>query len=156
MLGPRRAVPLGSERREGTREERRRRRCGTARRQALGGVEGALEGSERLVLLACPEQRVMRKECRRRVIRGLRVLFSDEKPVRMERISDEQWMSEGSLLGTMSYLPPHHGPDARQPRDPRPPGLGVTQAACDRTLRGICRAGASATKSPLTRDVESW
>ena len=51
----------------------------------------------------------MRKECRRRGIRGLRVLFSDEKPVRMERISDEQWMSEGSLLGTMSYLPPIMG-----------------------------------------------
>ena len=57
----------------------------------------------------CPLARVMRKECRRRGIRGLRVLFSDEKPVRMERISDEQWMSEGSLLGTMSYLPPIMG-----------------------------------------------
>ena len=66
----------------------------------------------------CPLARVMRKECRRRGIRGLRVrrgirglrvLFSDEKPVRMERISDEQWMSEGPLLGTMSYLPPIMG-----------------------------------------------
>ena len=57
----------------------------------------------------CPLARVMRKECRRRGIRGLRVLFSDEEPVRMERISDEQWMREGSLLGTMSYLPPIMG-----------------------------------------------
>ena len=57
----------------------------------------------------CPLARVMRKECRRRGIRGLQVLFSDEEPVRMEAISDEQWMSEGSLLGTMSYLPPIMG-----------------------------------------------
>ena len=57
----------------------------------------------------CPLARVMRKECRRRGIRGLRVLFSDEEPVRMERISDEQWLREGSLLGTMSYLPPIMG-----------------------------------------------
>ena len=57
----------------------------------------------------CPLARVMRKECRRRGIHGLRVLFSDEEPVRMEAISDEQWMREGSLLGTMSYLPPIMG-----------------------------------------------
>ena len=57
----------------------------------------------------CPLARVMRKECRRRGIRGLRVLFSDEEPVRMEAISDERWMREGSLLGTMSYLPPIMG-----------------------------------------------
>ncbi len=57
----------------------------------------------------CPLARIMRKECRRRGIRGLRVLYSDEEPVRMERISDERWMREGSLLGTMSYLPPIMG-----------------------------------------------
>ena len=57
----------------------------------------------------CPLARIMRKECRRRGIRGLRVLFSDEEPVRMETISDERWMREGSLLGTMSYLPPIMG-----------------------------------------------
>lgn len=57
----------------------------------------------------CPLARVMRKECRRRGIRGLRVLFSDEEPVRMERISDERWMREGPLLGSMSYLPPIMG-----------------------------------------------
>ena len=56
----------------------------------------------------CPLARVMRKECRRG-IRGLRVLFSDEEPVRMEAISDERWMREGPLLGTMSYLPPIMG-----------------------------------------------
>ena len=57
----------------------------------------------------CPLARIMRKECRRRGIHGLRVLFSDEEPVRMEAISDERWMREGSLLGTMSYLPPIMG-----------------------------------------------
>lgn len=57
----------------------------------------------------CPLARVMRKECRRRGIRGLHVLYSDEQPVRMEAISDERWMREGSLLGTMSYLPPIMG-----------------------------------------------
>lgn len=57
----------------------------------------------------CPLARVMRKECRRRGIRGLQVLFSDEEPVRMERISDERWLEEGPLLGTMSYLPPIMG-----------------------------------------------
>ena len=57
----------------------------------------------------CPLARVMRKECRRRGIRGLNVLFSDEEPVRMEAISDERWMHEGPLLGTMSYLPPIMG-----------------------------------------------
>lgn len=57
----------------------------------------------------CPLARIMRKECRRCGIRDLQVLFSDEEPVRMEAISDEQWMREGSLLGTMSYLPPIMG-----------------------------------------------
>ncbi len=67
----------------------------------------------------CPLARVMRKECRRRGIRGLRVLFSDEEPVRMEAISDERWMREGPLLGTMSYLPPIMGQmrARRVPRD---------------------------------------
>ena len=38
----------------------------------------------------CPLARVMRKECRRRSIHDLQVLYSDEQPVRMEKISDEQ------------------------------------------------------------------
>ncbi len=57
----------------------------------------------------CPLARVMRKECRRRGIRDLQVLYSDERPVKMEAISDEQWMESGSLLGTMSYIPPVMG-----------------------------------------------
>lgn len=57
----------------------------------------------------CPLARVMRKECRRRSIHGLRVLYSDEQPVPMEKISDEQWLKSGSLLGTMSYFPPIMG-----------------------------------------------
>jgi tRNA threonylcarbamoyladenosine dehydratase len=57
----------------------------------------------------CPLARIMRKECRRRGIHGLQVLYSDEQPVRMEAISDEQWMESGSLLGTMSYFPPIMG-----------------------------------------------
>ena len=57
----------------------------------------------------CPLARVMRKECRRRGIHDLQVLYSDEQPVRMEKISDEQWRESGSLLGTMSYFPPIMG-----------------------------------------------
>ncbi|MDO4848250.1 MAG: tRNA threonylcarbamoyladenosine dehydratase [Coriobacteriia bacterium] len=57
----------------------------------------------------CPLARIMRKECRRRGIHGLQVLYSDEQPVKMEAITDEQWMESGSLLGTMSYFPPIMG-----------------------------------------------
>lgn len=57
----------------------------------------------------CPLARIMRKECRRRGIRDLRVIYSDELPVRMRPISDEQWQESGSLLGTMSYFPPIMG-----------------------------------------------
>ena len=57
----------------------------------------------------CPLARVMRKECRRRGIHDLQVLYSDEQPVRMEKISDEQWRESGSLLGPMSYFPPIMG-----------------------------------------------
>lgn len=57
----------------------------------------------------CPLARVMRKECRKRGIHGLEVLYSDEQPVKMEAISDEQWRQSGSLLGTMSYIPPIMG-----------------------------------------------
>ena len=42
-------------------------------------------------------------------IHDLQVLYSDEQPVRMEKISDEQWRESGSLLGTMSYFPPIMG-----------------------------------------------
>ena len=57
----------------------------------------------------CPLARIMRKECRRRGIHDLQVLYSDEQPVKMEAITDEQWMESGSLLGTMSYIPPIMG-----------------------------------------------
>ena len=57
----------------------------------------------------CPLARVMRKECRRRGIRGLRVLYSDEEPKRLAPVSDEEWRAHGAPLGTMSYLPPIMG-----------------------------------------------
>lgn len=57
----------------------------------------------------CPLARIMRKECRRRGIHDLQVIYSDEQPVKMEAITDEQWMESGSLLGTMSYIPPIMG-----------------------------------------------
>ncbi len=57
----------------------------------------------------CPLCRVMRKECRRRGIHDLQVLYSDEKPVKMDPITDEQWEESGSILGTMSYFPPIMG-----------------------------------------------
>jgi tRNA A37 threonylcarbamoyladenosine dehydratase len=57
----------------------------------------------------CPLARIMRKECRRRGINDLEVLYSDELPVRMGKITDEQWRESGSLLGTMSYFPPIMG-----------------------------------------------
>ncbi len=57
----------------------------------------------------CPLARIIRKECRRRGIHDLQVIYSDEQPVKMEAISDEQWMESGSLLGTMSYIPPIMG-----------------------------------------------
>ncbi len=57
----------------------------------------------------CPLARIMRKECRRRGIHDMQVIYSDEQPVKMEAITDEQWMESGSLLGTMSYIPPIMG-----------------------------------------------
>lgn len=87
--------------------------CGIPELSAMGGANKLDPCRLRFARIEdtvnCPLARVMRKECRRRGIRGLRVLFSDEEPVRMERISDEQWLREGSLLGTMSYLPPIMG-----------------------------------------------
>ena len=61
-----------------------------------------------------PIARVMRKECRKRGIRGLTVLWSDEQPLEVEgkrdRIGADGFVLEGeSILGTMSYLPPIMG-----------------------------------------------
>lgn len=61
-----------------------------------------------------PIARVMRKECRKRGIKGLTVLWSDEQPREVEgkrdRIGEDGFVLEGeSILGTMSYLPPIMG-----------------------------------------------
>lgn len=61
-----------------------------------------------------PVARVMRKECRKRGIRGLTVLFSDEQPLepvgKWEALGEGGFVREGaSILGTMSYMPPIMG-----------------------------------------------
>ncbi len=58
-----------------------------------------------------PIARVMRKECRKRGIRGLRVLYSDEPPIPVEGGTgpDGRRDRSHSILGTMSYLPPIMG-----------------------------------------------
>ena len=61
-----------------------------------------------------PIARVMRKECRKRGIKGLMVLWSDEQPREVEgkreRIGEDGFVLEGeSILGTMSYFPPIMG-----------------------------------------------
>ena len=61
-----------------------------------------------------PIARVMRKECRKRGIKGLNVLWSDEEPRealgKREAIDERGFVREGqSILGTMSYFPPIMG-----------------------------------------------
>ncbi len=58
-----------------------------------------------------PIARVMRKECRRRGIRKLRVLYSDEPPIPVGGGTgpDGKRDRSNSILGTMSYLPPIMG-----------------------------------------------
>lgn len=61
-----------------------------------------------------PIARVMRKECRKRGIKGLNVLWSDEEPRealgKREAIDERGFVREGqSILGTMSYYPPIMG-----------------------------------------------
>ena len=61
-----------------------------------------------------PIARVMRKECRKRGIHGLMVLYSDEMPRETEgkhSVLDEKgFVQKGaSILGTMSYYPPIMG-----------------------------------------------
>ena len=61
-----------------------------------------------------PIARVMRKECRKRGIKGLTVLFSDELPqeteIKRTVINEKGFVKEGSsILGTMSYYPPVMG-----------------------------------------------
>lgn len=54
----------------------------------------------------CPMSRAMRKECRRRGIDSLEVLFSSELPVKVEHDGSR---SKGATLGSMSYMPPIMG-----------------------------------------------
>ena len=61
-----------------------------------------------------PLARTIRKECRRRNIRGLEVLYSDERPRepegKAEAIDEAGFVRAGaSILGTMSYMPPIMG-----------------------------------------------
>ena len=59
-----------------------------------------------------PLCRVMRKECRRRNIRGLRVLYSSEVPLRPEAAraaTPGNRPDSSQILGTMSYIPPIMG-----------------------------------------------
>ncbi|MBR3234127.1 MAG: tRNA threonylcarbamoyladenosine dehydratase [Atopobiaceae bacterium] len=61
-----------------------------------------------------PLARIMRKEARKRGIRGLTVLFSDEQPSEVQgkrdAIDERGFVREGaSVLGTMSYFPPIMG-----------------------------------------------
>lgn len=61
-----------------------------------------------------PIARVMRKECRKRGIHDLQVLWSDEQPLeaegKLDKIDEKGFVREGeSILGTMSYFPPIMG-----------------------------------------------
>ena len=61
-----------------------------------------------------PIARIMRKECRKRGILGLMVLWSDEQPReaqgKWDAIDEKGFVREGkSILGTMSYFPPIMG-----------------------------------------------
>ena len=61
-----------------------------------------------------PLARIVRKECRKRGIRGLTVLYSDEQPReaqgKWDAIGEDGFVKEGqSILGTMSYFPPIMG-----------------------------------------------
>ena len=61
-----------------------------------------------------PIARIMRKECRKRGIHDLMVLWSDERPLeaggKRDKIDEKGFVREGeSILGTMSYFPPIMG-----------------------------------------------
>lgn len=57
----------------------------------------------------CPLARIMRKGCRAHGIHNLEVIYSDEQPLEMPPVTDEEWAEHGAPLGTMSYLPPIMG-----------------------------------------------
>ena len=56
----------------------------------------------------CPLARIMRKECRKRGIRHLRVMYSCEEPVRIAAAPGAA-RSERTDLGTASFMPPIMG-----------------------------------------------
>ena len=56
----------------------------------------------------CPLSRVMRKECRKRGIRKLRVLYSCEEPVKRPAVEGAS-RRERTNLGTASFIPPIMG-----------------------------------------------
>lgn len=56
--------------------------------------------------LRCPMSTVMRKECRRRGIRGYEVLSSSEPSVKVDGADSRV---KGETLGSMSYMPPIMG-----------------------------------------------
>lgn len=55
----------------------------------------------------CRLSMVMRKQCRRRGIRGLEVLYSNELPFEVTKTGDGH--TKGETLGSMSYMPPIMG-----------------------------------------------
>ena len=62
---------------------------------------------------SCPMCKVMRKECRKRGIRKLTVLYSSEVPKPLEKNASEDARTarpeKAQTLGTMSYIPPIMG-----------------------------------------------
>ena len=56
----------------------------------------------------CPLARVMRKECRKRGIRHLRVLYSCEEPVKRPTLEGAS-RRERTNMGTASFIPPIFG-----------------------------------------------
>ena len=60
-----------------------------------------------------PMSKIMRKECRKRGIKKLQVLYSPEPPLPVERPEgvpqEGRVPDKGTILGTMSYLPPVMG-----------------------------------------------
>lgn len=83
----------------------------------------------------CPLARIMRKECRRRGIRHLRVLYSCEEPVRISAAPGAA-RSERTDLGTASWMPPHYGADARG----RSPAVALGRRRGRRHQRGARHA----------------
>lgn len=54
----------------------------------------------------CPMSNVIRRECRKRGLTGLEVLFTDEEPV---KVANAGGRTKGETLGSMSYIPPIMG-----------------------------------------------